>query len=95
MSGVVLANQSLLDVDYVKGPTMPLINNFDGIFEMDVHQTMHFNHYYGQDYDLQDLQWLQELLQNSCDKDLQNKIGKKLKEVPSNEHGWSLLLFDD
>jgi hypothetical protein len=57
-------------VTNVKGPTMPLIDIFDGIFGMDVHQLMHFKRYYGQDYDLQDPQWLQELLENSCDKDL-------------------------
>jgi hypothetical protein len=54
---------------------------------------MRFKRYHGQDYDLQDLQWSQELLENSCDEDLRNKIGEKLREIPSDEHGGALYYY--
>jgi hypothetical protein len=58
-----------------------------------VHQMMHFKCYYGQEYNLQDLQWLQELLEISCDEELRNKICNKLKEIPANKHGRALYYY--
>jgi hypothetical protein len=47
------------------GPALALIEYIDVILEQDIHNTMRFKHYYGQEYNLQDLQWSQELLENS------------------------------
>ena len=77
----------------VNGPSMALIDEIDAILECDVRHTMKFKRYFGQEYDLQDLQWSQELIENSCDKDLRNKIPEKLKEIPSDKHGGALYYF--
>jgi hypothetical protein len=69
-AGTIITPTDILGNGNINGPTLSLIDNIDQIFEMYVHQMMHFKCYYGQEYDLQDLQWLQELLKNSCDKDL-------------------------
>jgi hypothetical protein len=77
----------------VNGPTLSLIDHFNEIFEHNVRHTVRFKRYNGQDYDLQDLQWSQELLENSCDEDLCNKIGEKLGDIPTDEHGGALYYY--
>jgi hypothetical protein len=77
----------------VNGPTLCLIDNIDEILEDYVRKTMRFKRYYGQEYDLQDLQWSQELLENSCDEELRNKIREQLKEIPADEQGGALYYY--
>jgi hypothetical protein len=45
-----------------------LIDRIDALTKLQVRASMKFKHYYGQTYDIQDLQWSQEMVKNSCDK---------------------------
>jgi hypothetical protein len=74
-------------------PTLPLIDYIDDLNLKLVHATMKFTQYYGQEYDLQDLQWTQELLENSCDEALRAKIIKKVQSVPDVEMGGAVFYY--
>jgi hypothetical protein len=46
-----------------------------------------FLHRYGQDYNLKNLQWSQELLENSCEQNLCDKVMEQMITLPCYEHG--------
>jgi hypothetical protein len=73
--------------------TLPLIDFIDDLSLKLVRATMKFKRYYGQDYDLQDLQWSQELLENSCDEALRAKIIEKLHSIPDDEAGGAVFYY--
>jgi hypothetical protein len=73
--------------------TLPLIDYIDDLTLKLVRATMKFKRYYGQEYDLQDLQWSQELLENSCDEDLRAKIIEKVHSVPDDEMGGAVFYY--
>jgi hypothetical protein len=73
--------------------TLPLIDYIDDLSLKLVRATMKFKRYYGQEYDLQDLQWSQELLENSCDESLRAKIIEKLHSIPDDEAGGAVFYY--
>ncbi len=58
-----------------------------------VRDMMRFKRYYGRPYDIQDLQWGQELLENSCDEDLRIKVLERLRKFPDVEQGSALYFY--
>jgi hypothetical protein len=50
------------------------IKKIDKLTEPLVRAAVKFKRYYGQTYDIQDLQWSQEMVKNSCDEDLATKV---------------------
>jgi hypothetical protein len=73
--------------------TLPLIEYIDDLTLKLVRATMKFKRYYGQEYDLQDLQWTQELLENSCDEALRAKIIEKVQTIPDDEMGGAVYYY--
>jgi hypothetical protein len=75
------------------GNTMPpevrLIDKIDALSEAQVRAAMRFKRYYGQTYDIQDLQWSQEMVKNSCNEDLATKVMERLRKIPDEEKGGS------
>jgi uncharacterized membrane protein YgcG len=70
-----------------------LIDTSDLMTELLVRASMKFKRYYGQTYDVQDLQWSQALVKNSCDDDLATKVMERLRKVPDEEQGGALFYF--
>ena len=70
-----------------------LLDNLDTLTEPLVRATMKFKRYYGQSYDLQNLQWSQELIKNSCDADLATKVMERLRKIPDEEKGGGFILL--
>jgi hypothetical protein len=73
--------------------TLPVIDYIDDLTLKLVRATMKFKRYYGQEYDLQDLQWTQELLKNSCNKVLRAKIIEKVNYIPDDEMGGAVFYY--
>jgi hypothetical protein len=77
--------------------TMPrelrLIDKIDALSETLVRAAMKFKRYYGQTYDIQDLQWSQEMVKNSCDEDLATKVMERLRRIPDEEKGGALFYY--
>ena len=48
---------------------------------------------WGEDHDIENLKWLQELLENSCTEELCNMIGEQLLEINTMYHDGPLFLF--
>ena len=74
-------------------PPVNLLSLFAGVTEGDVRSSNEFYNKYGQDYDLQNLHWSAELLENSCDQDLLDKISERLISVPHLQRGGPLSFF--
>ena len=70
-----------------------LIEKVDTMTEPLVRASMKFKRYYGQTYDVQNLQWSQELIKNSCDEDLATKVMERLRKIPDEEKGGALFYF--
>jgi hypothetical protein len=70
-----------------------LIDTIDKLTETLVRSAMKFKRYYGQTYDIQDLQWSQEIVKNSCDGDLATKVMERLRRIPGKEKGGALFYF--
>jgi hypothetical protein len=70
-----------------------LIDKIDVLSEPLVRAAMKFKRYYGQTYDIQDLQWSQEMVKNSCDEDLATKVMERLRRIPDEEKGGALFYF--
>jgi hypothetical protein len=64
-----------------------LINKINKLTEPLVRPAMKFLRYYGQTYDIQDLQWSQEMAKNSWDEDLAVKVMEQLRRIPDKEKG--------
>ena len=73
--------------------SLPLIDYIDDLTLKLVRATMKFKRYYGQEYDLQDLQWTQELLENSCDEALRAKVIEKVQSIPDDEMGGAVFYY--
>ena len=63
------------------------------VTEVDVRSSNEFYMKYGQDYDPQNLHWSAELLGNSCDQDLLDKISERLISVSHLQRGSPLSFF--
>ena len=63
-----------------------LLSLFSSLSEADIRTSNKFYNQFGQDYDLQNFSWSAELLENSCEQDLLDKISEKLMmDVPEAE----------
>ena len=58
-----------------------------------IREYMQFLRTYGQDYDLQNLEWSEELFKNSCEPSLRDKVVEQSLNIPENERGGPLLFF--
>jgi hypothetical protein len=72
---------------------LPLIEKIDELTETIVRASIRFKRYYGQTFDIQDLQWSQELIENSCDEDLRIKVLERLRPIPDVEQGGPLFYY--
>jgi hypothetical protein len=72
---------------------LPLIERIDELTEASVRASVRFKRYYGQTFDIQDLQWSQELIENSCDEDLRIKVLERLRPIPDVEQGGPLFYY--
>ena len=64
-------------------------NSIGATLEEVARSNQHYNQF-GQDYDVQDLNWSQELLENSCDATLRDKVMENLAQYPRVQHGGPL-----
>ena len=62
----------------------------EALSEAHVRGAMRFKRYYGQAFDIQDLQWSQEFLENSCEEDLRIKVLERTRTFPDVEQGGAL-----
>ena len=93
----VLSKFDMLDVftlrDSSASSSKNLLSLFSSTTEDEVRASNKFYMQFGQDYDLQNLHWSSELLENSCEQDLLDKISEKLISVPDCEKGGPLFFF--
>jgi hypothetical protein len=61
-----------------------------GATETEVRASNRFYNRFGQPYDIQNLVWSQELLENSCESELRDKVMESLLLVPEDERGGPL-----
>lgn len=74
----------------IQGTGKSLRENSTGAsIEEVLRSNQHYNQF-GQNYDVQDLNWSQELLENSCDSTLRDKVMENLLLYPRNQHGGPL-----
>jgi hypothetical protein len=64
-----------------------LLTHYAKLELADVRKTVCFYRLYGQDYDLENLQWSQELLEESCEPSLRDKVLEKAHAIPVIEMG--------
>jgi hypothetical protein len=72
---------------------LPLIEKIDELTETSIRASIRFKRYYGQTFDIQDLQWSQELIENSWDEDLRIKVLERLRPIPDVEQGGPLFYY--
>ena len=73
-----------LQMDAASNPvTVELTQNFTSLDDHRIQLHVYFLRKYGQSYDLQNLDWSRELLENSCDIDLREKVDEKLQKLPT------------
>ena len=92
-----LSKFDMLDVFHlrssVSSSSRDLLSLFSSLSEADIRTSNKFYNQFGQDYDLQKLSWSAELLENSCEQDLLDKISEKLMDVPEAEKGGLLSFY--
>jgi hypothetical protein len=93
ISGFDIFEQVLTQPTTLMPRELPLIAQIDDLTEALVRSSMKFKRYYGQPYDVQDLQWSQELIEQSCEEDLRIKVMERLRPVPDVEQGGALFYF--
>ena len=69
------------------GDTSDLLRMYMVLTEEEIRESVRFYKTYGQDYDLQNLEWSQELLENSCESDLREKVMERMQAIPEIERG--------
>jgi hypothetical protein len=65
----------------------------EALSEAHVRSANRFKRYYGQTYDIQDLQWSQEFLENSCEEDLRVKVLERIRSITEVERGGALYYY--
>jgi hypothetical protein len=65
----------------------------EALSEAHVCATNRFKRYFGQAYDIQDLQWSQELLENSCEEDLRIRVLEHMRNFPDVKKGGALYYY--
>ena len=78
---------------FVSSFSRGLLSLFFSLSEDDIRTSNKFYNHFGQDYDLQNLSWSAELLENSCEQDLLDKISEKPVDVPEAEKGGPLTFY--
>ena len=73
-----------------QGDEKSLRDNSTGDLIEEVAWSNNYYNKFGQDYDVQDLNWYQELLENSCDAALWDKVMENLALYPQPQHGGPL-----
>lgn len=73
-----------------QGDKKSLRDNSTGASIEEVARSNEYYNKFGQDYDVQDLNWSQELLENSCDAALRDKVMENLALYPRPQHGGPL-----
>ena len=73
--------------------TINLLSHHSSLTEHQVRQYILFLKRYGKDYDVQNLDWSQELFNNSCDTDLRDKVNENVLGVHPFEVAGPLLFF--
>ena len=81
-----LSKFDMLDVFHlrysVSSSSSDILSLFSSLSEADIRTSNKFYNQFGKDYDLQNLTCSAELLENSCEQDLLDKISEKLMNVP-------------
>eukprot|EP00957_Ditylum_brightwellii_P032515 2463815-Ditylum_brightwellii.AAC.1 len=67
----------LFDGKRVKSKQVDLIEDYFTVKEEEVCKSVRYFHEYGQDYDIQNLQWSYPFLYNSCSDDVRQKVVEK------------------
>ena len=70
-----------------------LLEQWDSLDIGILEQHIRFLHSYGQEYDLRNLTWTLELLENSCDQNLADKIQQDLLDVELSLECGLMLLY--
>ena len=87
----------MLDVFHLRSSvssfSRDLLSFFSSLSEADIRTSNKFYNQFGQDYDLQNISWSAELLENSCEQDLLDKVSEKLMDVPEAEKGGPLSFY--
>jgi hypothetical protein len=78
------------DGNLIQGTVKSLRDNSIGASIEEVARSNQYYNQFGQSYDVQDLNWSQELLENSCDSTLRDKVMENLLLYPRNQHGGPL-----
>ena len=91
--GEVTGHQLLIDQRTNLPATLDLIHNYANIDESQVLASITFLRKYGQDFDLNNLDWSHELLINSCDAILSTKINERLSGYSVKTQGGPLFLY--
>ena len=61
--------------------TIDLTKSYPTLTEENLQHHVYFLRKYGQEYDLENLDWSLELLENSCDTDLREKVNEKIQSL--------------
>ena len=93
-----LSKFDMLDVFHLRSSfsssSRDLFSLFSSLSEADIRTSNKFYNHFGQDYDLQNLSWSAELLENSYEQDLLDNISEKLMmDVPEAEKGGPLSFY--
>ena len=74
----------------ISGTPIKIIKNYTGNFSISIRtvkaSTVHYCKW-GQTYNLTDLEWSQQLLENSCEENLRNKVSEELMSLDYKFHG--------
>jgi hypothetical protein len=70
-----------------------LRENVSRVTEDQVRESNRFYSQYGQTYDVQNLMWSQELLENSSEDELRDRVMESLTQIPQAEQGGPLYYF--
>eukprot|EP00957_Ditylum_brightwellii_P165032 12564531-Ditylum_brightwellii.AAC.1 len=71
----------------VKRKQVDLIKDYFTVKEEEVCKSVRYFHKYGQDYDIQKLQWSYSFLYNSCSNDVRQKVVEKIQMLPIHHQG--------
>ena len=73
--------------------TVDLLSKYASTPLLDVQRHTEFLHFYGQDYDHQNLSWSQALLSNSCDETLKSKVNERMSSQLDTYEGGPTFLW--
>eukprot|EP00957_Ditylum_brightwellii_P146492 11153277-Ditylum_brightwellii.AAC.1 len=83
----------MLDGKRVKYKQVDLIKDYFTVREEEVCRLVKYFHKYGQDYNIQNLQWNYSFLYNTCSDDVRQKVVKKIQMLPIYHQGGPTFFF--